>query len=316
MEIKVEGVSKSFGRDRALDRVSFELTGTGVFGYLGPNGAGKTTTMKILTSLLRADEGSAYVNGIDVSREPVRALSFVGSLVEDPEPYSFMSVRDFIFFAAEIRRRARPDILALKERLDLPPLDRNCAKLSKGQKRRVLLGAILAQDPEILILDEPTAGLDPSESIVFRNIIQKLKSEKLIFLSSHLLYEATQVCDRVLFLNKGRIVEEGTVEEINQRFVSRAIRIEFSSPLADEEKQFSSLKSSGVIIGYSKEGERTYVINFDGSEEKRKRIIDSFTPLGVRNISDARLGLEEAYLELLKDAEGGREMQGVPKAGN
>ncbi len=127
--------------------------------------------MKILTSLIRPKGGSATINSVDVVRNPTRALKYVGSLVEDPEPYPFMTVREFITFAANIRGIRNPPIDQLNHTLDLPPLGSKCSKLSKGQKRRVFLGAILAQDPEVLILDEPTAGLDPAESIIFRNLV-------------------------------------------------------------------------------------------------------------------------------------------------
>jgi ABC-2 type transport system ATP-binding protein len=296
MEVALDGVTKKFGSFTVLDNISIRIAGKGCYGYLGPNGAGKTTSMKILTSLLRPNTGSATINGIDVVKNPVMALKTVGSLVEDPEPYPFMTVQEFISFAARIRGIANPRVHELKEKLDLPDLKRKCAKLSKGQKRRVFLGAVLAQNPDILILDEPTAGLDPGESVVFRNLILEAKKDKLVFLSSHLLYEVTQMCEYVTFINRGKIVESGRVEEITRRFSSKAIRIEFNEPV--DENALQAIRNQGLSTGYTRESDTVYVVNFDGREETRKAIVDALFKVGIRSVQDTGLGLEQAFLEL------------------
>jgi ABC-2 type transport system ATP-binding protein len=300
MELVASNLVKKLGKTMALDGVSFELQGKGCFGYLGPNGAGKTTTMKLFTNLLRPTSGKATIDGIDVTKEPATALKTVGSLVEEPEPYSFMKVREFMQFAARIRERNADEveIKRISERLDLPPPDALCSRLSKGLKRRVFLAALMVQGTDILLLDEPAAGLDPAESIVFRNIILELKKEKLIFLSSHMLFEVTQVCDSVIFLNRGKVVETGAVADLARKYTSKALRIEFTErvPAAALEK----LKAQGAVSSVEMEGERICLLRFDGREETRKLVVDSLYPLGVRNISDAQLGLEQAYMELMK----------------
>lgn len=300
MELVGEDLVKKLGKTMALDGVSFKLEGRGCFGYLGPNGAGKTTTMKLFTNLLRPTRGRALIDGVEVSKDPPKALKTVGSLVEEPEPYQFMKVREFVEFAARIRERNVDEVemKRVSERLDLPAPDAVCSKLSKGLKRRVFLAALMVQGTDILILDEPTAGLDPAESVVFRNIVLELKKEKLIFLSSHMLFEVTQVCDRVIFLNKGKIVETGSVEELTRKYTSKAIRVEFAQHIPTS--TFEALKAQGTIISFETEGERVYLLKFDGKEETRKRLVDSLYPLGVRNIADAQLGLEQAYMELMK----------------
>jgi ABC-2 type transport system ATP-binding protein len=305
LKIVAEALTKKFNSFTALDSVSFKIEGKACFGYLGPNGAGKTTTMKIFTTLLRPTSGRAYVNDIDVTKDPVNALRYIGSLIEDPEPYSFMTVEEFITYASKIRGKGVPDVKSLKEKLDLPDLKRRCSKLSKGQKRRVFLAAIIAQDPEIMILDEPSAGLDPAESVIFRNLILQMKREKMIFLSSHLLHEVNQVCDYVYFINKGRIVGQGDIQEISKRFVSNAIRIEFSSKV--DESKIKSLLDEGIVTSYTKENESIYNIVFDGKEETRKRILEKIVPLGIRSVTDSSLGLEKAYLELISGKEGPEE---------
>ncbi len=298
-ELVAERLGKQFGKFKALSDVSFKLQGYGCFGYLGPNGAGKTTTMKMFTSLLKPDEGKAMINGFDVSEHPSLALKAVGSLIEDPEPYPFMTVREFIEFAVRVRNKGEPvDLAGLNDTLTLPRLEGRCSKLSKGQKRRVYLAALLAQDPEIFILDEPSGGLDPAESMVFRNLIMKLKKDKMIFLSSHLLYEVAQVCDEVIFINKGRIVERGSIEEISKRFASKALRVEFDRTIAAE--GLVELVKTGLVLRYVKEAERTYVLQFDGREETRKAIVDELHHIGLRSVQDSQLRLEQAYMDLVK----------------
>jgi ABC-2 type transport system ATP-binding protein len=300
MELVADGLVKRLGSTMALDGVSFKLEGRGCFGYLGPNGAGKTTTMKLFTNLLRPTKGKATIDGVEVSREPATALKAVGSLVEEPEPYSFMTVRQFMAFAARIRNRSvdETEMKSVSDRLDLPPSDMLCSKLSKGLKRRVFLGALLVQGTNILLLDEPTAGLDPAESVVFRNILLELKKERLIFLSSHMLFEVTQVCDSVIFLKRGKIIETGAVEDLTRKYTSKALRVEFSGRVQTE--ALEKLKAEGVVSSFEVEGERLYLFRFDGREETRKSLVDGLYPLGVRNIYDAQLGLEQAYMELMK----------------
>jgi ABC-2 type transport system ATP-binding protein len=300
LEVIAESLVKKLGKTMALDGVSFKLEGKGCFGYLGPNGAGKTTTMKLFSNLLRPTSGSATIDGVEVSREPAKALKTVGSLVEEPEPYSFMKVREFMEFAVRIRGRRvdEAELRGVSERLNLPSPDSLCSKLSKGLKRRVFLAALLAQGTDILLLDEPSAGLDPAESVVFRNIILELKKEKLIFLSSHMLFEVTQVCDRVTFLNRGKIIETGTVEELTRKYTSKALRIEFTERVPTP--ALEKLKAEGLVTSAEIEGERVCLIRFDGKEETRKKLVDSLYPLGVRNINDAQLGLEQAYMELMR----------------
>ena len=298
IELVAEDLSKTFGKSPALVDVSFRLEERGCFGYLGPNGAGKTTTMKLFASLLKPTSGKAWVNGFEVAKQPTLALKAVGSLIEDPEPYPFMTVGEFIRFAVKLRdENNRYDMNALGETLTLPPLDTRCSKLSKGQKRRVYLAALLAQDPEIFILDEPSGGLDPAESVVFRNVIMQLKKAKMVFLSSHLLYEVAQVCDQVLFINKGRIVERGTVQEISKRFASRALKVDFERAVGEE--RLLELVQKGLVLRYKREAEETYTLDFDGKDETRKALVDELYRMGIRSVHDAQLGLEQAYMDLM-----------------
>lgn len=299
MGLEAQGLTKIFGKNKALENVSFNLEGKGCYGYLGPNGAGKTTTMKIFTNLLRPSSGKAFINDIDVNKEPVKALKFVSALIEDPEPFPFMTVKDFIIYACKLRNIniEGHQINELSEKLKLPPIHYKCAKLSKGQKRRVYLAALLAQNSDIYILDEPSAGLDPEESIIIRNILAEMKKEKLIFLSSHLLYEVTQVCDYVLFINRGKLIEKGPVNEITSKFSSKSLRVEFSKAVGEE--VIKSLVSSNLIIRYNKENDFSYTLQYDGKDETRKNIVQILSKYDLRSFYDSTLGLEEAYLKLI-----------------
>lgn len=289
MELVAENLVKRFGGFTALDGVSFAIRGAGCYGYLGPNGAGKTTTMKIFTNLLRPTSGHAYIDGVEVHRDPVRALRRVGALIEDPEPYGYLTVREFIEYAAKIRRAPKPDLAGLRDRLDLPDLDKRCSALSKGQKRRVFIAALLAQNPEILVLDEPASGLDPKESQILREVFRELKRDHLILLSSHILYEVNQVCDYIYFIHRGRIIEQGSVEEVSRKFSSKALIVEFyERPRLDE-----------FGFRYEFAGERKIIVYFDGSDAQRRQILDRLYPLGVRSFGDAELGLEEAYRQVV-----------------
>ncbi len=298
MELIAENLEKHFGRFAALDKISFKMKGHGCFGYLGPNGAGKSTTMKIFTTLLRPNGGNAIINGIDVAKSPTKALMHVGALVEDPEPYNFMTVKEFITFAAKIRKIKSVDMKMLNDLLKLPPMDRRCSALSKGQKRRVMIAAIVAQDPDILILDEPSSGLDPAESIIFRDLILRLKKEKLIFLSSHILYEITQTCNYIFFINNGRIIKSGKTSSFIKKFKSKAIKIAFIDSVP--EHAMTSLVHSGLVKDYEKDGGKNYTLNFDGKDSTRREIIDRVHKFGIRTVEDAQLGLEKAYLDLIK----------------
>lgn len=291
VELVAEGLSKRFGNTLALDNVNFKIDRKGCYGYLGPNGAGKTTTMKIFTNLLHPTKGHAYVNGVNVQTSPVVALRSVGSLVEDPEPYAYMRVDEFLNYAAGIRGLGRPDIAKLKEMLDLPDTRKRCSNLSKGQKRRVYLAALVAQNPEILILDEPSSGLDPKEAQILRDLIKELKKEHIVLLSSHLLYEVNIVCDYLYFVYGGRIVEQGSVEQMSQKFTSKALRIEFYT----RPEKLDALSG----LRFEPDGERYVTVYYDGTDRERREILERVYSLGVRSFFDAELGLEEAYRKVI-----------------
>jgi len=220
--IEVHHLTKHYGNVTAVDDVTFRVERGEILGFLGPNGAGKTTTMRILTGYMPASEGSAVVAGFNVFDQPIEAKRRTGYLPETPPLYPDMTVREYLDFVAEIKgvapneRRARVD--ASMERTRVADMrDRHCGRLSKGYRQRVGLAQALLHNPEVLILDEPTAGLDPKQIIETRELINGLAGDHTIVLSTHILPEVSQTCQRVIIINRGRVVAMDTPANLTKR---------------------------------------------------------------------------------------------------
>jgi ABC-2 type transport system ATP-binding protein len=299
--LEVDGLTKHYARDRAALRdASFRYEGPGAIGYLGPNGAGKTTTLKLLTGLLRPTRGTACVNGIDVAKDRKHALADVGAIIESPEPYPSQTVAEAIDMVAEFRTGRSDDIGReigeLNAKLDLPPLDARCGRLSKGQRQRVAIAASLVRDPRVVILDEPTSGLDPKERILIRNLLNEIKKDHLILMSSHLMQEVTEICDQVIFINEGQILLRDSVENVSTRFRTRAVDAEFATPV-----DIDRIRGLGpMVVDATVVGERRFRIAFDGTPSTRAAILKGLVELGpVLSYQSASLVLEDAYLSLM-----------------
>jgi len=220
--IKVEGLSKRYGRTLAVDNISFEVQKGQIVGFLGPNGAGKTTTMRILTCFLPPTAGAAQVAGYDVVNQPLEVKKRVGYLPENPPLYTELDVESYLAFVGKLKGIRRAD---LKARIDLAC--ERCAieearktiigKLSKGYRQRVGLAQAIIHNPDVLVLDEPTSGLDPKQIIETRTLIKKLAGDHTIILSTHILPAVEQVCERVIVINKGKLVTIDSLENLMQR---------------------------------------------------------------------------------------------------
>ena len=220
--IEVQHLSKRYGRFTAVDDITFRVERGEILGFLGPNGAGKTTTMRILTGYMPATEGKAIVAGFDVFDQPIEAKRRTGYLPETPPLYPDMSVVEYLTFVAKIkgvpggeRRQRIHDVMARTRILDMA--NRLCSKLSKGYKQRVGLAQALIHNPDVLILDEPTAGLDPKQIIETRQLIKELAGNHTIILSTHILPEVSQTCQRVVIINKGKVVAVDTPDNLTAR---------------------------------------------------------------------------------------------------
>ncbi|HCE44113.1 MAG TPA: ABC transporter ATP-binding protein [Lentisphaeria bacterium] len=233
--IKVENLYKWFGSKLAVEDVSFEVSKGEILGFIGPNGAGKSTTMRIITGFIPASKGKVSVGGYDIDNDAVRAKSLMGYLPENAPLYANMTVYGFLNFAAEIRgfsgTRKKDSIEHAIETCFLNPVRHQTVDtLSKGYKHRTCLAQSIIHDPDVLILDEPTDGLDPNQKREIRNLIKSMSEKKAIILSTHILEEVDAVCSRVLIVDKGRKIFDGTADQMKQRSENAGMfTLEFSS---------------------------------------------------------------------------------------
>jgi ABC-2 type transport system ATP-binding protein len=301
--LEVSGLSKSFRTGPpALSDISFRFEGSGAIGYLGPNGAGKTTTLKLLVGLLRPSRGHALLNGFDPMVNRKRALWDVGALIETPEPYPTLNVHEALDVVGRSRglsgEEVDREIDRCHELLDLPPLGQRVGWLSKGQRQRVALASTLLGDPSVILLDEPTSGLDPAERVIVRRLLNRLKHDHLILMSSHQMLEVSEVCDRVVFLHRGKVLLQDTVERLAERIRSRQVDVEFERPVGPEAA--ASLRP--LVTDLTPLSPRRWRLSFDGSDEARVRLLARCQEVGpVAQFANTSLVLEEAYLALIPE---------------
>jgi ABC-2 type transport system ATP-binding protein len=220
--IEIQNVTKRYGEHVALDSLNFTVKKGEILGFLGPNGAGKSTTMNIITGYISATEGTVKIDGLDILEQPEEVKKKIGYLPELPPLYMDMTVEEYLKFVSKIKRvkadSIEPSLARIMGLVRIEHVRKRLIKnLSKGYKQRVGLAQAIIGDPEVLILDEPTVGLDPKEIIEIRNLIKNIGKERTIILSSHILSEVSAVCDRVLIINKGKIVATGTPEELSKK---------------------------------------------------------------------------------------------------
>ena len=228
MDIVVENITKKYGTQKAVDNVSFTVKTGEVLGFLGPNGAGKTTTMKAITCFLMPNAGDIKVGGISIKENPDEIKKYIGYLPENNPLYSDMPVVDYLYFIAQLHQIPKEKIKdKILEMVNLCGLEgekhKKIGELSKGYKQRVGLAQALIHDPKVLVLDEPTSGLDPNQIVEIRDLIRKIGREKTVILSSHILAEVEATCDRILIINKGIIVADGSSSQLRKQAQGREI---------------------------------------------------------------------------------------------
>jgi ABC-2 type transport system ATP-binding protein len=215
MSIEVENITKTYGTQKALDNVSFSVKKGEIVGFLGPNGAGKSTLMKILTTYLTADEGEAVVNGFDVTSAQKSVQQSVGYLPEHNPLYLDLYVREYLEFSADVHKTDKSRIQEVIELTGLTPeCHKKIGELSKGFRQRVGLATALLHNPDVLILDEPTTGLDPNQLVEIRELIKNIGKDKTVFLSTHIMQEVQAICDRIIIIHKGKIVEDAQLADL------------------------------------------------------------------------------------------------------
>ena len=246
MDIVVENLTKKYGAQRAVDNISFTVRTGEVLGFLGPNGAGKTTTMKAITTSFAPSSGDVRIGDISVTEKPEDIKTHIGYLPESNPLYTEMPVIDYLYYVAEIHGIPKKDREErILEMVDICGLEgekhKLISELSKGYRQRVGLAQALIHDPEVLILDEPTTGLDPNQIVEIRELIKRIGREKTVILSSHILAEVEATCDRILIINKGKIVADGTAEELRKSAQGNEI-LHLGDDGPDKDQLFNALK--------------------------------------------------------------------------
>ena len=238
MSIVVNGISKLYGEQKALDNVSFTIRNGEIVGFLGPNGAGKSTMMKILTCYIPQSKGSAEICGMNTEEQSINIRKKVGYLPEHNPLYLEMYVKEYLGFIAGIHKSSRDRIPEMIEKTGLTPeKHKKIGQLSKGYRQRAGLAAAMLHDPEVLILDEPTTGLDPNQLVEIRNLIKEIGKEKTVMLSTHIMQEVEVLCDRVIIINKGKIVADRPTADLKNFQGSKTFVVEFDKKITPKALQ-------------------------------------------------------------------------------
>ena len=307
--IEVKNLIKMFNGFKALDNVSFNVKKGEILGFVGPNGAGKTTTIKLLTNLLTPTSGHAYINNIDVNKNPTKALLSVGSLIEVPGVYDYLTPHEMLTYFGKIHRLNKNEInQKIKEVLKIVKLSeweyKKIGSFSTGMQRRLAIAKAILHNPDILILDEPVIGLDPRGIKDVRDMLKQFKNKGVtIFLSSHLLNEVKETCDRIIFLDAGKIVTQGTIEEILNRIKIDTIEVEFLNQLT--EVDIKKIENILEINSFEKEN-GFFKIKFDGKPETSNTILTKLTKQGLKvvSFSTKKADLESFYVSIMNDEKG------------
>jgi gliding motility-associated transport system ATP-binding protein len=305
--IEVQHLTKRYGPTTAVDDVSFRVERGEVLGFLGPNGAGKTTTMRVLTGYMPPSEGKAIVAGYDVSDQPIEAKRRTGYLPETPPLYPEMTVRDYLAFVARIKGVPRGDrkarVNSVMERTRVADVaNRHCSKLSKGYRQRVGLAQALLHNPEVLILDEPTAGLDPKQIIETRELIKGLGGDHTVILSTHILPEVSQTCHRVVIINKGRVVAVDTPDNLTSRLSgSETLYVQVDAPGADVQRSLEAIPGITRVAPADARGSLAgFEVNSETGRDVRRELAAAVVRQGwgLLELRPLRMSLEEIFLHL------------------
>jgi ABC-2 type transport system ATP-binding protein len=302
--IEVKGLTKDYGSRRAIDGLNFSIAKGDVVGFLGPNGAGKSTTMKIITGFMAPSSGSAAVAGFDVFENPLEVKKHIGYLPETPPVYSDMYVRDYLRYVAALKQVPKDKLESLVnraiEKTHLGDVQgRLIHHLSKGFKQRVGIAQAIVSDPEVLILDEPTVGLDPKQVAEIRDLIKTLKGQHTIILSTHILPEVQATCEKIIIINKGRIVAQDSIARLAtmEKGQSR-LHVRLRKDVADLASVLTDIRE---VVHVSQEASgREWKIDVQGGDEIVEAVSARLVSqgLGLLELSPTKLDLEDVFLKL------------------
>ncbi|MBF4493981.1 gliding motility-associated ABC transporter ATP-binding subunit GldA [Flavobacterium sp. MR2016-29] len=298
MSIEVNNISKSYGTQKALNEISFSIQKGEIVGFLGPNGAGKSTLMKILTTYLLADGGAALVNGHDVMTDAKAVQRSIGYLPEHNPLYLDLYVREYLAFNADVYKVEKSRI---EEVIQLTGLSaeshKKIGQLSKGYRQRVGLANALLHNPDVLILDEPTTGLDPNQLMEIRNVIKNVGKDKTVFLSTHIMQEVEAICDRVIIIDKGQIVADKKLDHLVSENKEQVIEVEFDYQI--EEQLLAKLEN---ITAYRNIHDMTWELTFVAEKDMRPAIFDFANENGLKTLqlNQKNKNLEAVFREITK----------------
>jgi len=295
MSIEVQNITKLYKNQKALNAVSFKVKDAEIVGFLGPNGAGKSTMMKILTTYIDASEGSANVNGFDVASDKKNVQSSIGYLPEHNPLYTDLYVKEYLNFNANIYGTSKSRIEEVIELTGLTPEShKKISQLSKGYRQRVGLANALLHNPDVLILDEPTTGLDPNQLVDIRNLIKNIGKEKTVFLSTHIMQEVEAMCDRVIIINKGEIVADKYLKDLRDG-QEQIVIVEFDYRVED-----AFLSKLPKVTSVKNTHDFIYEITFSTKDDMRSHVFDFAhdNELKILQLNQKNASLESLFREL------------------
>ena len=311
--IDVKNITKEYGTKKAVDNVSFKAENGEILGFLGPNGAGKTTTMNIITGYMSATGGRVLIDGCDVVRDSLACKATIGYLPEQPPLYMNMTVNEYLGFVYDIKKVKNNKSISedkkthIRKISELVKIDTVCGSLiknlSKGYKQRVGIAQALIGNPEILILDEPTVGLDPKQILEIRSVIKELGENRTVIVSSHILSEISAICDRVLIINKGKILAEDTPDNLSKKLENQS---RFTARIEGERNAVESVLENipGIVSytysGVNEENTADYIIEAASSTDIRKPLFKALAEkdMALLMLNPAELSLEDIFIEL------------------
>ncbi|MDC3196051.1 gliding motility-associated ABC transporter ATP-binding subunit GldA [Flavobacteriaceae bacterium] len=295
MSIEVQSVTKSYETQLALNEISFSASKGEIIGFLGPNGAGKSTMMKILTGFILPTKGTVFVSGINVLKNPIEAKAHIGYLPEQNPLYEDMYVKEYLQFQASIFKVPKEAIETVVNTVGLKPeVHKKIGQLSKGYQQRVGIAAAIIHNPDVLVLDEPTTGLDPNQIQEIRTLIKELGKDKTILFSTHIMQEVEAVCDRVIIIKKGELLIDKPIKEL-KKSNEQTIEVTFDYKI---EEQFIQMLPN--MISFKNNFDNTWYITFDSSEDMRPVIFDFAKENGLKilELNSKNQSLEVLFSEL------------------
>ncbi len=315
--IEVKNVTKKYGSFKAVDDISFEVNDGEIVGFLGPNGAGKSTTMNMITGFIDTTEGEIIINGNDISKKPRKAKKQIGYMPEGVPLYNDLTVKEFVNYMAELKlvnaRHRQEEAQKVIEETGLKEVENKLIRnLSRGYKQRVGLAGALVGDPKVIILDEPTVGLDPKQITEIRDLIKELGKNHTVILSTHILSEASQICEKVIIINKGKIIAVDTPENLEKKVIKgNAILITVEDPknnmenLKEKVPDILDIKLEKQI----EDGTKQYLITSKKDSDIRKQLFEILPKedIVIFELKKVEATLEEAFIKLIENNKGGEE---------